>query len=256
MKIVFLFLFVHLTTLSFSQPWPGDNEVAISLSFDDARESQVLKGTPLLDSFRVRATFYVVPSGVKKQINGWQKAVASGHEIGNHSVSHPCTGNFAWSRDNALEEYSLRDMKKELKQCNNQIRDLLGVEATAFAYPCGQRFIGRGKSTRSYVPLVAKMFRSGRGWLDEAPNDPAYTNLHQLSCMEMDGKSFEELLPVIDAARKTKSWIIFGGHEMDEGGYQTTRLETIRRLLAYAADPANKVWIQPVTTVEKFLNGE
>jgi peptidoglycan/xylan/chitin deacetylase (PgdA/CDA1 family) len=236
-----------------SQTWPAGKEVAISLSFDDARESQVLKGTALLDSFGVKATFYVVPSGVRKQISGWTKAVASGHEIGNHSLTHPCSGNFTWSRKNALEEYSMKDMKRELQDCNKLIRDLLGVEAVSFAYPCGQTYVGQGKGTKSYVPLVAKMFRSGRDWLGEASNDPAYPNWYQLSTIAIDEKSFEEILPIIEVARKTGAWIIFGGHEMDEGGYQTTKLETLRKLLNYANDPANKVWIQPVSTVEKHL---
>ncbi|RZJ84001.1 MAG: hypothetical protein EOO20_21820, partial [Chryseobacterium sp.] len=38
------------------------------------------------------------------------------------------------------------------------IKDELGVTATLFAYPCGQKYIGRGKDLKSYVPLIAEMF--------------------------------------------------------------------------------------------------
>ena len=38
-------------------PWPKGKEAAISLSFDDARFSQVDRGTALLDSMQVKATF-------------------------------------------------------------------------------------------------------------------------------------------------------------------------------------------------------
>ncbi|MEO6961423.1 MAG: polysaccharide deacetylase family protein, partial [Puia sp.] len=88
--------------------WPDGKQVAISLTFDDARMSQVDSGISLLDHYGVKATFYVVPSRVKLRLEGWRKAVLNKHEIGNHSLVHPCTGNFAWSRGSALEDYSLK----------------------------------------------------------------------------------------------------------------------------------------------------
>jgi hypothetical protein len=170
--------------------WPEGKQAAVSLSFDDARESQVLAGTSLLDQYGIKATFFVVPAAVERQLEGWKNAVRNGHEIGNHTVTHPCTGNFAWSRNNALEDYSLKRMRQEMMACNKQITALLGVTPQVFAYPCGQKFVGSGTHTKSYVPLVAKNFLLGRGWMDEAPNDPAYNNFAQLTGVEMDGKNF------------------------------------------------------------------
>src|SRR5688572_7649145 len=146
--------------------WPSGKRVAISITFDDARLSQVEGGTALLDEFNVKATFFVVPSAVEKRLEGWKKATASGHEIGNHSLNHPCTGNFLWSRKNALEDYTLDKMRSELQDANKSIQKLLGVTPRVFAYPCGQTFVGRGTETKSYVPVIAGMFTLGRGWLD------------------------------------------------------------------------------------------
>jgi peptidoglycan/xylan/chitin deacetylase (PgdA/CDA1 family) len=233
--------------------WPEGNHVALSLSFDDARESQVIKGTALLDQYGVKATFYVVPSSVEKQLDGWKKAAASGHEIGNHSLTHPCTGNFAWSRTNALEDYTLEQMRKQLADCNKRISELLNVKAEVFAYPCGQKYVGRGVNTQSYVPIVADMFLAGRGWLDEAPNDPKYCNFAQLTGVEMDGKDFEQILPLIEEAKKTSQWLLLAGHEMDDSGVQTTRLSMLKKLIEYAQNPANGVWLQPVGTVAKYI---
>jgi peptidoglycan/xylan/chitin deacetylase (PgdA/CDA1 family) len=230
--------------------------MAISLSFDDARESQVLIGTNLFNQFGVKATFYVVPSSVKKQLAGWKDAVKSGHEIGNHSLTHPCTGNFGWSRKNALEDLSLEKMKYELTECNKQIKDLLQVDSKVFAYPCGQKFVGRGVDTKSYVPIVAALFQSGRGWMDEAPNDPMHCNFSQLTCIEIDGKTFEQLVPIINDAKKNGLWLVFGGHEINVEGNQTTRVETLKKLMEYVNDPANGVWIQPVGAVSKYIKDQ
>lgn len=233
--------------------WPDGKKAAISLSFDDGRASQVTGGTALLDQFGVKATFYVVPGAVRKNLNGWRNAVAHGHEIGNHSLKHPCSGNFPWARANALEEYTLEQMHDELAQANKEILELLNVRCTEFAYPCGQTFIGRGKETKSYVPVIASTFSSGRLWLSEAPNDPAYCDFAQLTGVESDGKDFEELLPIIESAVKNGHWLILAGHEMNESGSQTTRLSMLKRLLEYVRDPVHGIWIAPVGTVRDYV---
>ena len=236
--------------------WPDGKRVAISLTFDDGRGSQVSGGTALLDEFGIKATFYVVPSAVEQKLDGWKKAVSSGHEIGNHSSKHPCTGNFSWSRANALENYSLEQMKEELVQSNQRIQQLLGVTPRSFAYPCGQKFVGRGTSTKSYVPVIAELFTSGRGWLDEASNDPLFCDFAQLTGVESDGKDFDAILAIVEQAKKENRWLVLAGHEMAEGGAQTTRLSMLRKLLAYAKDPANGVWIAPVGTVATYVQGK
>lgn len=233
--------------------WPEGKRLAVSLSFDDARFSQVEGGTALLDKYGVKGTFYLVPSAAKERLDGWKKAVASGHEIGNHSLVHPCTGNFAWSRDKAIEEYTIAKMRSELIECNKQIEQLLGVKVKSFAYPCGQTYVGRGTDTKSYVPVVAGLFATGRGWLDEGPNDPAFCDLAQLTGMEMDGKDFPEIRSILENARQGGSWVILAGHEMGESGPQTTRLSMLAQLIEYAKDPANGIWLAPVGTVAEYV---
>lgn len=236
--------------------WPEGKKVAISLTFDDGRLSQVDKGIPVLDKHNVKGTFYLLPGSLMERKEGWKKAVANGHEIGNHSNNHPCTGNFAWSRGNALENYTLKTIGLNLDSCNMAIKRELGIDAVSFAFPCGQTFVGRGKNTKSYVPVIADKFETGRGWLDEAPNDPVYCDMAQLTGMELDGKSFEQVKTMIEAARADGLWLILAGHEMDDAGAQTSLLTTIDALCAYAADPANGVWVGTVHEIASYINSK
>jgi peptidoglycan/xylan/chitin deacetylase (PgdA/CDA1 family) len=233
--------------------WPDGKRAALSLSFDDGRKSQVEAGVALLDKHNVKATFYIVPSAVEQQLEGWKRIVASGHEIGNHSLNHPCTGNFAWSRQKALEDYTLDKMRDELERANRRIKELLGVTPVSFAYPCGQTFIGRGRDTRSYVPLVAALFGSGRTWQDETSNDPSFCDLAQTTGVEMDGRDFEQILPVLVKASETGRWVALAGHDIGHDGPQTTRVTMLEKLMRYASDPANKIWVAPVGTIAKYI---
>lgn len=247
-------IFAQQTKSAFS--WPKGKQIAVSLSFDDARQSQVDAGTALLDQYGIKATFYVQPSTVKPRLEGWKRAVANGHEIGNHSLNHPCTGNFPWARQKALEDYTIVEMRNELVEANKQIEELLGVKPNVFAYPCGQTFIGRGQNTKSYIPVVSELFLTGRGWLDEGPNDPTFCDFAQLTGMEMDGKDFDQILPLLENAKKTGAWLVLAGHEMGETGSQTTRLTMLRNLIKYAQDPTNGIWIAPVGTVAKYIQSQ
>jgi peptidoglycan/xylan/chitin deacetylase (PgdA/CDA1 family) len=233
--------------------WPKGKKMALSLTFDDGRASQVNGGTALLDKYGVKVTLYVMPNAIEKNVVLWKKAAENGHEIGNHSSLHPCSGNFAWSRNKALEEYTLEKMQKELLESNEQLHQMIGIKPESFAYPCGQKFVGTDAKTQSYVPLVYQLFSSGRGWRDEAPNDPAYLNMAQLTGVEMDGKNFDEIMPMIKDATEKGYWLVLAGHEMGKGGNQTTRLSMLEDLIRYAQDPQHGIWIAPVREVVHYL---
>jgi hypothetical protein len=234
--------------------WPNGKKAAISLSFDDARTSHVNVGLELFRKLDTKVTFYVNPGPVKQSLTKWKEIVLDGHEIGNHTILHPCSGNFTWARDKALESYSLASMRQELISANHQIEELLAVTPRSFAYTCGQAFVGRGSETRSYVPLVAELFGSGRGWLNEAPNDPHFVDLAQVQGIEMDGKDFEQdIKPLIDAAIENGDWLVLAGHEIGTEGNQTTKVAMLEKLAAYVHGLEDQIWSAPVGDVARYI---
>jgi len=233
--------------------WPPGKRAAVSLTFDDARPSQVDRGLAVLGTHGARATFYVSPRRVEERLDGWRRAVAAGHEIGNHTMTHPCSGNFAFSRCNALEDYTLERMERELLDASDAVRRLLGVRPETFAYPCGQTFVGRGEAVRSYVPLVARHFLAGRAAFSETHNDPTFCDLAQTTGVEADGRSFEELRAAMDRAAEEGGWLILFGHEVGDGGRQTTRTDSLDDLCRYATAPASGLWLDTVAAVARHV---
>lgn len=235
-------------------PWPDDYRGALSLTFDDGRTSQVDVGMAVLNEYDIKATFYVTPMNVEHRIDAWKAAVRNGHEIGNHTTTHPCTGNFAFSRRNPLEDYDLDRMERDIQNADERLAELLGVHPTSFAYPCGQTFVGRGRSLKSYIPLIATMFVSGRLWLSETPNDPWFCDLAQLTGMESDAKTFEQLRAMVDQAAEEGRWLILAGHDIGEHGRQTTTVESLRALFEYLSESSNPMWIAPVGTIADHVH--
>jgi len=233
--------------------WPHGKRAALSLTFDDARPSQADIGLPILNEFGVKATFFVSFNLMEERLGAWHDAAKSGHEIANHTVSHPCSGNFPFSRCNPLEEYSLDRMERELHDANAHIEKIFNITPRTFAYPCGQKFVGRGEELRSYVPLVARRFIAGRGFNDEAPNDPTFCDLAQLSGRDADNRPLDALMRDIEAALNNNYWLILCAHNVGARGYQTFDLDALAKICRFARDEKNGIWLDTVEKVAEFV---
>lgn len=61
----------------------------IALTFDDGPNANTLKILKTLDKYNVKATFFVIGQNASRNKNTLKKMHASGHEIANHTWSHP-----------------------------------------------------------------------------------------------------------------------------------------------------------------------
>jgi len=235
--------------------WPEGKRAALSLSFDDARPSQLDQGLPVLDAHGVKATFYVSPANMERRVDDWKAAAANGHEIANHTLTHPCSGNFRFAQNNALEDYTIEQIEADILGGTEAIERMIGVTPTTFAYPCGQKFVGRGEGVVSYVPLVAKHFIAGRGAFDESHNDPRSCDLAQLFGMAMDDEPFARLKALLDhAVEDDGGWLVLFGHDVGpQGARQVTRTDALDELCRYATDPATGIWTDTVEAVGRYV---
>ena len=70
---------------------PGEPRCIVSLTYDDALPCHFESVAPLLEEHCIRGTFYV-PCGpaLFAHADAWREVAAQGHELGNHTVFHPC----------------------------------------------------------------------------------------------------------------------------------------------------------------------
>ena len=233
--------------------WPDGKRAAVSLSFDDARPTQADNGLPILDRHGVRASFYVSFGRFEKRLDQWKAALANGHEIGNHTTHHPCSCNYRFVREHALESYTVDQIERDILEANDYLQETVGITPTTFAYPCGQQFVGSGERVQSYVPVIARHFEIGRSFYEQSPNDPARCDLaHAYGC-PVDGKTPDEALQMVRDAVAQGGWLILAAHEVADTGRQALPPATLDALCAYCQAAENEIWIDTVETVGRYV---
>ncbi|MDO5009188.1 MAG: polysaccharide deacetylase family protein [Intestinibacter bartlettii] len=100
----------------------------IALTFDISyNERNIDEILDVLDKYNVKATFFVVGNWVDKNQDVVKKIYDRGHEIGNHSYSHPY-----------FNEISEEKMKEELESTSKKIKAITGEGTTLFRPPFGE----------------------------------------------------------------------------------------------------------------------
>lgn len=128
--------------------WPEGQRLAVSLSYDDGLDSQLDNAVPALDALELKASFYILPNArsVNNRMEEWRELAERGHELGNHSIYHPCRRSLPereWvPRHHDLDGYSLEQMMEELATANTFLKALDGRAERTFTIPCGDMMPG------------------------------------------------------------------------------------------------------------------
>ncbi len=118
----------------------------IALTFDDGpvEETKILLN--MLHEVEVRATFFVLGNEIEKNPDILRQTYAAGHEIGNHSYTHP----------HHIGLKSKRYIISELDSTNNIVKKTIGSEPKVFRSPYGESslYADRVVSTLGMQPIL------------------------------------------------------------------------------------------------------
>jgi len=111
--------------------------------------------------------------------------------------------------------------------------------------------VGRAEGVQSYVPLVAEPFLVGRNAFNEVPDDPTFTDLAQVTALDMDRATFETVEMRLNQARQQNAWLIFFGHEIDHQGGQTVAISVLEKLCQVLS--GGDVWVDTVINIGTYI---
>ena len=104
------------------------DEPKVSVSFDAAwgadDTDELLR---ILKENNVKATFFLCGYWVEKYPDEVKKIAEAGHDLGNHSATHP-----------HMSQLTAEQITDELQKCHQNVKDLTGIEMNLFRPPFGE----------------------------------------------------------------------------------------------------------------------
>ena len=107
-------------------PAPTTGNKVIALTFDDGPGPYTAHLLDILDQYGAKATFFLIGSKVSGQSSVVRSIQARGHQLGNHSWSHP-----------ELPKLSVDQIAGEIDRTNEAIRQATGVKPSILRPPYG-----------------------------------------------------------------------------------------------------------------------
>jgi peptidoglycan-N-acetylglucosamine deacetylase len=237
--------------------WPNEAVCAVSLSYDDAVPVHHERVAPLLEQHGLRGTFYLLVRAIDNS-EAWKRVAARGHELGNHSLFHPCRrdpGNARWLADYYdLADYTPGRFRDELAVANLVLDLLDGGRPRTYGNNCTHLTIGRGLQEQPMDSILAPMFVAARGTITNQPVDPAQPVFTRLGHFNGDNKTFAQLRAEIEIARARGGWIIYMFHGVGAGTHNLFIAdEEHRQLIEWLDRERASIWTAPIVDVARHL---
>lgn len=198
---------------------------AVTLTYDDCMNEHLDAAMPDLEACGLRGTFYVSTGGGpdlpwSRRRAEWKAGAQRGHEIGNHTLVHPCRHS-AFSPN--LCNYTHEQMAQELRECDRHLREQIGEVARSFAYPCGNTTVGPDDAQTSYIDVVQSLYPAARTG-GNAPVDPLLVDLSLVpSFVFREDMPLDAVLQFIDGAIARGQWAVLTFHGVGTGHFAVGR---------------------------------
>lgn len=233
--------------LSAEPNWPEPGKLAVSLSYDDALQSQLDNAAPALKRSGISASFYPTLSSpvISSRLKEWRALAQAGHELGNHTLFHPCSRSApgrSWvPEEQDLDAYSLERIRTEITTANAFLMALDGQTERTYTPPCLDQAVRQG----NYVDHTRDLFVGVKS-AEQLPAGWVKTVLPE-------GQTGEELIALVEqAAREHKLLnIIFHGIG---GDYMTISTAAHEQLLRYLAANRDSYWVDSYRNIMRKVN--
>jgi peptidoglycan/xylan/chitin deacetylase (PgdA/CDA1 family) len=238
--------------------WPAGVRAAVSLSYDDALDSQLDHALPALDRAGLKGSFYLQLSNpaVKGRMAEWRAAAAHGHELGNHSLFHQCSrrapGHDWVEPQRDLDTTTAAQMRDQVLVANTMLAALDGKTERTYTVPCGDRLA----AGRDYLPGIAAAFvgikvGGGDGVI------PSMATLDPLAVpvLAPEGLSGKELIAIVQRAGEQGTMVNFTFHGVG-GDYLVTSEAAHRALVDWLAAHRNQYWTATFVDLMRYVRAQ
>jgi peptidoglycan-N-acetylglucosamine deacetylase len=233
--------------------WHGNAKAAVCFTYDDGLDCHLDVAVPQLDEFGFKGTFYATGNSpsLYKRMDEWRQIVRNGHELGNHTLFHPCDGQrFDWVKpEYDLNNYTMDRLMSELQAANSLLKAIDGKEQRTYAYTCGDYIAGGEDFSGEIQPL----FRAARGAGEMAETMDDY-NIYNTPSWMVEDHSAEEMIAFVKEAKTRGTVAVFMFHSVG-GGYLNVDAGEHRKLLEYLKQHQDEYYIGTFMEVTEYIRG-
>jgi sialate O-acetylesterase len=232
--------------------WNG-KKCAVVLTYDDAIDQHLDNAVPVLDSLKLKATFYITAfsASMQARLNDWKKLAAKGYELGNHTLYHPCIGGKGreWVKpEYDLRQYTVQRIVDETRMTNVFLQALDGKTKRTFAFTCGDMKIGDS----SFINAMKNDFVAARA-VRAQMHKINEIDLLNVDCYMVNGETGAQLIEWAKKAMETSSLLVILFHGVGGGNSLNVSLPAHREFLQYLKKNEKDIWIVPMVEVADFV---
>ena len=234
--------------------WPENRKAAVSLAYDDALDSQLDNAIPALDRHGLKGSFYLQLSSppVGKRMAEWRAAAGNGHELGNHTLFHQCSGSMQgreWvepQRD--LDKTTAAQMQDQVRMANVMLAAIDGRHERTMTVPCGD-VLAEGKN---YIELVASEFVAIKLGPGTVVPDMYKLDLQAVPVGVPVDVSGQQLIAWVQEAARLGTMANFTFHGIG-GDHLAVSSDAHEELLAYLAAHREVYWTDTFLNLTKYV---
>ncbi len=239
-----------------SRNW-NNHTCAVSLTYDDGLNVHLDIVAKALDSAGFKGTFYIpfTSKPLFKRMDEWAAISRNGHELGNHTMFHPCSrkpnGREWVSEENDLYKYSVKQIVNEISMANTVLKTIDGKEKRTFAYTCGDMAAG----DTVFVGLIRDDFISARG-VSSRMNPYCGTDLFDVGAYMIMNQTGDELINLVKQAQKENAYLVFLFHGVGGEHSINVSAEAHSQLVHYLKANEKDIWVAPFSEVTEFIKDQ
>jgi hypothetical protein len=241
--------------------WPSGQKCAVSLTYDDGLPIHTEYVGPSLAAAGLYATFFaLINSDPLHHPEKWRDLAAAGHELGNHTLFHPCRrgDDRKWVPPYySLSDYTPQRLRTELRIANLVLNLIDGKSERTYGNTCCDTTIGSDEQETAMDDILSEMFVAARGpFISQVADVRKGINLMQVGHFGADSMFMDlaKIQQTVESAAKIGGWAVFMIHGVGEGTHEMHMKRAIHeQLVAWLAANKADVWTAPFIEVARHV---
>jgi hypothetical protein len=237
-------------------PWPNNAKAGVCLTYDDGLDCHLDTAHVDLNRYNLKGSFYCTgkSKSLINRMDDWRQLVTEGHELGNHSLFHPCIKFreddvvFDWVKpEYDLANYTIEQIIAELEIANVLLHAVDGKIKRTYAYTCGDHQVGG----QNFSDKISHLFTGARaaGDLPESMND---VNLYEVPSWCVNENSGKDMIAYVEQAVEKGTLAVIMFHGIGANNLRVSR-KAHAELLAHLAQNPDRFWVATFRDIVDYI---